>query len=114
MLESLGTLEKVFLTLWVVFGTLYWLNYRKTENLLVSLLKVGALLGFVWSVMRGFDWLRHPVPPAEAIVFWGPEPTLDTSINPSIVDTFASTVGFSFNSIIVCVVIGPIDASLTL
>jgi hypothetical protein len=92
MLESLGTLEKVFLTLWVVFGTLYWLNYRKSENPLGALLKVGALLGFVWAVMKGFDWLGHTVPPAEAIVFWGPEPAVEGPRIPQLQHAFTGFV----------------------
>ncbi|MHC5211192.1 MAG: DUF5989 family protein [Planctomycetota bacterium] len=88
MLDSLGTLEIVFLSLWAVFGTLYWLNYRKTENPLGALLKVACLLGFVWAVMKGFDWLAHPVPPEQAYVFWGDEPTEVGPRVPLLADAF--------------------------
>ena len=70
-----GTMEKVFLTLWLVMGPLYWLNYRKSENLLFALLKVGALFGFVYLTMKGFDWLAHEVPAEQRHVFFIDQPT---------------------------------------
>jgi hypothetical protein len=70
-----GTMEKIFLVLWLVLGTLYWLNYRKTENFVLALLKVGALFGFVYGTMKGFDWLAHRVPANERIVFFIDQPT---------------------------------------
>jgi hypothetical protein len=75
-LAQLGTLEKVFLGLWLVMGPLYWLSYRKTENLLLALLKVGALFGFVYATMKGFEWLGHEVPAEERIVFFVDPPTV--------------------------------------
>ena len=71
---TFGTMEKVFLGLWLVMGPLYWLNYRKSENLVLALLKVGALFGFVYSTMKGFDWLAHEVPANERIVFFVDQP----------------------------------------
>lgn len=72
---TFGTMEKVFLGLWIVMGTLYALNYRKTENPLLAFLEVGALFGFVYSTMKGFDWLAHDVPASERIVFFTDKPT---------------------------------------
>ena len=74
-LASLGPMEKTFLGLWIVMGALYWLNYRKTENLLLAYLKVGALFGFVYGTMKGMDWLSHDVPANERIVFFQAQPT---------------------------------------
>ena len=74
-LAQLATMDKVFLVLWLVMGTLYWLNYRKTENFLLAMLKVGALFGFVWATMKGFDWLAHDVPANERRVFFQDQPT---------------------------------------
>ncbi len=68
----MGTLEIVFLVLLGVFGPLYWLNYRKDENLPVALLKVAALLGFVYAVMKGFDWMAAEVPAEEVMTFGEP------------------------------------------
>ena len=75
-MAAVGTLEIVFLALWGVFGPLYWLNYRKTENFLLALLKVACLFGFVYGVMKGFDWLAAEVPAEQRIVFWGEKPTV--------------------------------------
>jgi hypothetical protein len=69
--SAFGTKEMVFLGLWVLFSVLYWNNYRKTENLPLSFLKVGGLLGFVYAVISGFDWLQAVVPAEEVITFWG-------------------------------------------
>ena len=59
----MSTLDIVFLSLWVLFTGLYWSSYRKQESLPGSALKVAGLLGFVYLVIRGFDWLAAPVPP---------------------------------------------------
>jgi hypothetical protein len=72
---ALGTLEIVFLALWGLFGPLYWLNYRKTENLLLALLKVACLFGFVYATMKGFDWLAHEVPADQRLVLFIEQPT---------------------------------------
>ncbi len=85
---ELGTRDTVFLVLWVVFGLLYWLNYRKDENPLSALLKVGGLLGFVWAVMWGMDWLAHDVPAAQRIVFFADPPTTDGARVPQLADAF--------------------------
>ena len=87
-LAALGTLEIVFLALWGVFGPLYWLNYRKTENFLLALLKVAALFGFVYAVMKGFDWLAHEVPANERIVFFIAQPTEFGPRVPQLSDAF--------------------------
>jgi hypothetical protein len=72
---GLGTLETVFLVLWAVFTLLYWLNYRRTENPLGAAAKVAGLFGFVYLVMKGFDWLAHVVPAEQRITFVGEAPT---------------------------------------
>jgi hypothetical protein len=81
-------METVFLVLWAVFGTLYWVNYRRTENLPGALLKVAGLFGFVWAVMKGFDWLAHEVPASERIVFWGEQPVADGPRVPALASAF--------------------------
>lgn len=65
----MGTLEIVFLSLWALFSVLYWTTYRKSENLVGSALKVAALLGFVYAVILGFDWLAEEVPADQVITF---------------------------------------------
>jgi hypothetical protein len=79
-----GRLEYVFLILWGVFTLLYWAYYRKSENLLGALLKVGALFGFVWSVMKFFDWATAKVPPDQVYTLWGlvPRPEVESSRVP--------------------------------
>jgi hypothetical protein len=88
MLAHLGSMEKVFLCLWLVMGPLYWLNYRKTENFALALLKVGALFGFVFGTMKGFDWLGHEVPANERIVFFIDQPTVAGERVPQLADAF--------------------------
>ena len=66
---GLATIDIVFLSLWGVFGLLYWTSYRKTENIGFSFFKVAALLMFVYLVISGFDWLDAPVSPDQAITF---------------------------------------------
>jgi hypothetical protein len=68
---GLGTMDMVFLGLWVLFSTLYWSTYKKDDNLPLSALKVGLLLGFVYAVIRGFDWMQATVPAEEVVTFWG-------------------------------------------
>ena len=85
---ALGTLEIVFLTLWGVFGPLYWLNYRKTENFLLALLKVAGLFGFVYLTMKGFDWLGHEVPADQRHVFFIDQPTTAGPRVPQLADAF--------------------------
>ena len=87
-LAQFGTLEKVFLALWAVFGPLYWLNYRKSENLALALLKVAALFGFVYATMKGFDWLGHEVPAEERIVFFIDPPTVSGARVPQLANAF--------------------------
>jgi hypothetical protein len=87
-LSAFGTMEKVFLALWAVFGTLYWVNYRRTENLAGALLKVAGLFGFVWAVMKGFDWLAQDVPASERVVFWGEQPVADGPRVPVLANAF--------------------------
>ena len=64
----LGTMEIVFLSLWMVFSFAYWANYRKSESLVGSFAKVLGLLGFVYLVLKGFGWLAAPVAPEQAIL----------------------------------------------
>jgi hypothetical protein len=65
-------MEIIFLSLWAVMSVLYWRTYVKDENILTSALKVAGLLGFVYGVMKGFDWLQAPVPAEEVITFGEP------------------------------------------
>ncbi len=65
----LGTMEFIFLGLWALFSTLFWLNYRKDENLLTAALKVACMFGFIYGMMKFFDWVGHKVPVSEAITF---------------------------------------------
>lgn len=65
----LGTKELIFLGLWVVFGGLFYVSYKSRENPLGAYLKVGLLLGFVYAVILGFDWLAAEVPAEQAITF---------------------------------------------
>ena len=69
--SALGTMELVFLSLWVLFSLLYFSSYRKQENLPMSAVKVAGLLGFVYVVIKGFDWLQEVVPPEEVVTFGG-------------------------------------------
>jgi len=85
---ALGTMEIVFLALWAVFGPLYWLNYRKTENFLLALLKVACLFGFVYLTMKGFDWLKHEVPADQRKVFFAEQPTTAGSRVPQLAYAF--------------------------
>jgi len=69
--DALGTMEIIFLSLWGVFSLLYWVYYRKSENVLGALLKVGALFGFVYATMKFFDWIGNDVPADKVVTFWG-------------------------------------------
>jgi hypothetical protein len=70
-----GTMEIVFLVLFGVVGSAYAGTYKKTENVLAALAKVACLLGFVYLVIQGFDWLAAEVPAEQAITLWGDPPT---------------------------------------
>ncbi len=69
--SALGTMEFIFLGLWLLFTSLYWSAYKKQENLPMSAVKVGLLLGFVYSVIRVFDWMQEAVPAEEVLTLWG-------------------------------------------
>ena len=66
---TLATLDIVFLSLWVLFGVLYWNNYRKSESIAGAFAKVAGLLAFVYLVICGFDWLEAEVPADQVITF---------------------------------------------
>ncbi|MGQ0552890.1 MAG: DUF5989 family protein [Planctomycetota bacterium] len=83
-----GRMEWIFLSLWVVFSVLFWLTYRRDEKLPLAALKVGGLLGFVYSVMRFFDWLGHTVPAKDRIVFFIEQPAVDGPRVPQLADAF--------------------------
>jgi hypothetical protein len=85
---TFGTMEKVFLGLWLVMGPLYWLNYRKSENFVLALLKVGALFGFVYATMKGFDWLAYEVPADQRKVLFMDQPTVSGSRVPQLAYAF--------------------------
>ena len=65
-------MEIIFLSLWAVLSLLYWRTYTKDENILTSALKVACLLGFVYLVMKGFDWLSAEVDAEHVITFGEP------------------------------------------
>lgn len=67
--SALGTKEIVFLVLWVLFGSLFYSTYKSRENPAGAFLKVGLLLGFVYVVILGFDWLAEPVAADQVITF---------------------------------------------
>lgn len=67
----IDTMQMVFLILWGVFSLLFWAYHRKHENFIGSVLKVGALFAFVYSVMWFFDWCSEIVPPDKVLTFWG-------------------------------------------
>jgi hypothetical protein len=69
--SALGTMEFIFLGLWVLFSSLYWATYKMDENLPMSAVKVGLLLGFVYSVISAFDWMQETVPAEEVTTLWG-------------------------------------------
>ena len=96
-MAAFGTLEIVFLSLWGVFGPLYWLNYRKTEKLALALLKVAGLFGFVYAVMKGMDWLAHDVPANERTVFFIDQPTEHGARVPQL--------AYAFEVFAVCIVV---------
>jgi hypothetical protein len=79
-----GTLEWVFLGLWLLFSLLYWVTYRRDENPAAALLKVGGLLLFIYGVMALFDWIEHPVPAADVITFGLPFPKVTGEMAPRI------------------------------
>jgi len=68
---AIGTAEAVVLALWVVFSVAYWASYRSEEKLPLVFVKVGLLIGFVFGVISGFDWLQAEVPPEQVVTFWG-------------------------------------------
>lgn len=82
--DALGTMEKVFLGLWVLFSVLYWLNYRKTENLVLAAVKVALLFGFVYGTMKFFDWVEHPVPSEQVITLGLVDPPPVGELGPRI------------------------------
>ena len=79
-----GTREWVFLTLWAFFSLLYWLNYRRDENPAGAALKVLGLLGFIYGMMRLFDWIQHPVPAEQTLRFGLSWPAVDGPVAPRI------------------------------
>lgn len=81
-------LESVFASLFLLMGPLYWASNRKSEALPGALLKVGALLGFVYGVILGFDWLAAVVPPEQAIVLIGDAPEGPGPRVPLLADAF--------------------------
>jgi hypothetical protein len=87
-----GTLEWVFLSLWVVFSLLYWINYRKDENPAAAALKVAGLLLFIYSIMVLFDWIEAPVPVADAVTFGLPFPSLEGRTEVARVPLFADVL----------------------
>jgi hypothetical protein len=87
-----GTLEWVFLSLWVVFSLLYWINYRKDENPAAAALKVAGLLLFIYSIMVLFDWIEAPVPPENAITFGLPFPSVEGQAEVARVPLFADVL----------------------
>jgi hypothetical protein len=68
---ALGTMEMVFLGLWLLFSGLYWNTYKKDESLPAAALKVAGLLGFVYVVISAFDWLQEVVPADQVLTLWG-------------------------------------------
>ena len=67
---TFGTLEQVFLGLWLFMSVLYWLNHSKVENPVGSVIKVGLLLGFIYSIIALAHWATEVVPAAE-VQTWG-------------------------------------------
>jgi hypothetical protein len=85
--NTLGTMGVVFLVLWAVFGLLYWRHYSKHETLVSSLMKTGFLLGFIYIIIRGFDWVAEEVPAADAITLGiGDPPVVDGPRVPLLAD----------------------------
>lgn len=68
---AIGTMETVFLVLLAVLATAYWRSYPESESALGSLVKVGLLLGFVYVVIKGYDYLAEPVAAAERVTLFG-------------------------------------------
>ena len=87
MSPSIGTMEIVFLSLWVVLAVLYWRTYASTENLIGSALKVAGLLGFVFLTIKGFDWLGAQVD-AEHVITFGEPATEPGPRVPLLADAF--------------------------
>ena len=79
-----GTREWIFLALWTLFSLLYWLNYRRDENPAGAALKVLCLLGFIYGMMRLFDWIDEPVAAEKAITFGLSWPAVTGPIAPRI------------------------------
>lgn len=69
-MSGLGTLEQVFLGLWIVMSLLFWLNHSKHENIVGAVVKVGLLLGFIYSVIALARWATTEVPAAD-VQTWG-------------------------------------------
>ncbi len=69
-MNALGTLEQVFIGLWIVMSILYWLNHKKQENPVGSVVKVGLLLTFIYSIIALARWATFKVPGSEALT-WG-------------------------------------------
>ncbi|RKY18219.1 MAG: hypothetical protein DRQ55_13935 [Planctomycetota bacterium] len=84
----LGTKEIVFLVLFGVVGPAYYGTYRRSENLPASLLKVAGLLGFVYAVITGFDWLAAEVPADQAMVLFSDAPTAPGPRMPEFASSF--------------------------
>ena len=84
----LGTKEIVFLVIFGVVAPAYYGSYRRTENLLGALAKVAALLGFVYLVISGFDWMAAEVPAEEAIVLFGEAPKAPGPRMPEFANAF--------------------------
>jgi len=86
---TLATLDIVFLTLWALFGLLYWNNYRKSESIAGAFAKVAGLLAFVYLVISGFDWLETVVPADQVITFGiGEAPTVEGPRVPLLAEGF--------------------------
>lgn len=89
---GLSTTDTVFLVLWAVFTLAYWNAYRESrdkESLIGALLKVGGLLGFVYVVIAGFDWLGEVVPAESVITFgFGDAPVAPGPRVPLLADAF--------------------------
>ncbi len=92
MSSGLGTFDIVFLSLWVVLAFLFWRTYVSSESFFSSLLKVGALIGFVYFTIRGFDWLQAEVD-AEHVITFGEPATVGGPRVPLLADAFTWFVG---------------------
>jgi hypothetical protein len=92
--SALGTMEIVFLTLWGVFTLAYFTQYKRDENIVTAALKCAGLLGFVYLVISGFDWLQADVVAADRIpMFWEDEFLVDGPRVPFLEYAFPIFVG---------------------